>query len=172
MLVGDAELRTLPQPVIARVQGPALAAGASSWRRATWPSRPRGRRSRRRREDRPVLLDADGPARPAVPPKAAMEMLLTGEPISADRALALGLVNRVVPGGPARRGVGELTDAILAASPLTIRIGKAAFYEELGLDEPRPMLGRRTSWSITRAARRPGGDLGLPGEASTEMDGK
>ena len=35
----------------------------------------------------------------AIPAKAALEMLLTGAPISAERALELGLVNRVVPAG-------------------------------------------------------------------------
>ena len=45
----------------------------------------------------------------AVPAKAAMEMLLTGEPISAGRALELGLVNRVVPGGELDAAIAKLT---------------------------------------------------------------
>jgi len=71
----------------------------------------------------------------AVPAKVAMEMLLTGAPISAERALAIGLVNRVVPPDGLDNAIVELTDAILASSSLTLRIGKAAFYDQLGLPE-------------------------------------
>jgi enoyl-CoA hydratase/carnithine racemase len=62
-------------------------------------------------------------------------MLLTGKPISAQRALELGLVNRVVPTGELDAAVQELVDTLLASSPLTIAIGKAAFYDQLALDE-------------------------------------
>jgi enoyl-CoA hydratase/carnithine racemase len=71
----------------------------------------------------------------AVPPKAALEMLLTGKPISAGRALELGLVNRVVPAAGLDAAVQELADAILSASPHTVSLGKRAFYEQLALDE-------------------------------------
>jgi enoyl-CoA hydratase/carnithine racemase len=71
----------------------------------------------------------------AIAPKAAMEMLLTGEPISAERALALGLINRVAPADRLDQAVNELAEPILAASPLTIRLGKAAFHAGLALDE-------------------------------------
>ncbi len=72
----------------------------------------------------------------AVPDKAAMEMLLTGAPIPAERALALGLVNRVVPLDGLDAAVGQLADAIVAASPVAVRIGKRAFYALRDLDEP------------------------------------
>jgi enoyl-CoA hydratase/carnithine racemase len=65
-----------------------------------------------------------------------MEMLLTGKPISARQALAWGLVNRVVPAQMLDEAVREFTDAILAASPLTVRLGKEAFYRQLHLGEP------------------------------------
>jgi enoyl-CoA hydratase/carnithine racemase len=71
----------------------------------------------------------------AIPPKPALEMLLTGQPISASRAFELGLVNRVVAAGELDSAVQEYVDAILAASPLTVRMGKAAFYDQLTLDE-------------------------------------
>src|SRR5262249_42160826 len=63
-------------------------------------------------------------------------MLLTGKPISAQRAWDLGLVNRVAPLQEIDGAVQEYVDAILASSALTIRLGKAAFYEQLALDEP------------------------------------
>jgi enoyl-CoA hydratase/carnithine racemase len=71
----------------------------------------------------------------AVPAKAAMEMLLTGEPISAERALELGLVNRVVPSAELDAGVAKFTDVIISMSPLVVRTGKRAYYEIEGLDE-------------------------------------
>jgi enoyl-CoA hydratase/carnithine racemase len=72
----------------------------------------------------------------AVPAKAAMEMLLTGRPISAQQALAWGLINRAVPAEKLDETVSEFTSAILSSSPLTVRLGKEAFYKGLELDEP------------------------------------
>src|SRR5262249_2242493 len=71
----------------------------------------------------------------AIPAKPALEMLLTGKPISARRAFELGLVNRVVPAADLDAAVSEYVEAILASSPLTVRLGKAAFYDQLALDE-------------------------------------
>ena len=91
-------LRRLPQPVIARVQGVATAAGcqlvaacdlAVAAEEATFAT-----------PGVKIGLFCTTPMVPlvrAIPAKAAMEMLLTGEPISARRAFELGLVNRVVP---------------------------------------------------------------------------
>ena len=71
----------------------------------------------------------------AIAPKAALEMLLTGKPISAQRAWELGLINRVAPLKELDGAVQEFVDAILACSELTLRLGKAAFYEQRTLDE-------------------------------------
>ena len=71
----------------------------------------------------------------AVPAKPALEMLLTGKPISSRRALELGLVNRVVPASGLDEAVKDFADAICMTSPLTIRLGKKAFYEQLGQSE-------------------------------------
>jgi enoyl-CoA hydratase len=59
-----------------------------------------------------------------VGPGRAAEMLLTGEAIAADRALAWGLVNRVVDGTSLRAAVEELVARILAAGPRAIRLQK------------------------------------------------
>jgi len=71
-----------------------------------------------------------------VPAKRAMQMLLLGEPISADEAAAYGLVNRVVPAGEAIGEAHALADRIAAKSPVTVAIGKRAFYDqmEMGLE--------------------------------------
>jgi enoyl-CoA hydratase/carnithine racemase len=71
----------------------------------------------------------------AVGRKKALEMLLTGEPLSAEEALLHGLVNRVV-GEEALPVEGErLARAIADASPLTIAIGKQAFYRQIELGQ-------------------------------------
>jgi len=71
----------------------------------------------------------------AVGRKAAMEMLLTGEMISAARAREIGLVNRVVADAALDDAVAALAAGIAARSPLVLAIGKEAFYRqaELGL---------------------------------------
>ncbi len=130
------KLRRLGQPVVARVQGPATAAGcqlvaacdlAVCAEEATFAT-----------PGVKIGLFCSTPMVPlvrAVPAKAAMEMLLTGKPISARQALAWGLVNRVVPAGQLDDAVREFTDAVVASSPLTVRLGKRAFYRGLEVDE-------------------------------------
>jgi enoyl-CoA hydratase/carnithine racemase len=129
-------LRQLPQPVVARVQGVATAAGcqlvaacdlAVASLEATFAT-----------PGVKIGLFCTTPMVPlvrAVPAKAAMEMLLTGAPITAERALQLGLVNRVVKADELDATVKEFTDAILASSPLVLRLGKRAFYDLLDLSE-------------------------------------
>jgi enoyl-CoA hydratase/carnithine racemase len=70
----------------------------------------------------------------AVGRKAAIEMLLTGEPIEAARACELGLVNRVVPDNRLRSAVDDLARRIAAKSAVTLAIGKEAFYRQAELD--------------------------------------
>jgi enoyl-CoA hydratase/carnithine racemase len=129
-------LRQLPQPVIARVQGPALAAGcqlvaacdlAVAAESATF-STPGVK----------IGLFCTTPLVPlvrAIPAKAALEMVLTGQPISSAQALAWGLVNRVVPADQLDSAIAELIAPILATSPMTVRLGKAAYYGQMHLNE-------------------------------------
>ncbi len=67
--------------------------------------------------------------------KHAMEMLLLGEMVSADDAARMGLVNRVVAAGEALVQAQAMAAIIAAKSPLTLKIGKQAFYaqREMGL---------------------------------------
>lgn len=69
--------------------------------------------------------------------KHAMEMLLTGDLIGAEEALRFGLVNRVVPLEELRTETDKLAASIAARSPLTLKIGKEAFYTqaEMALEE-------------------------------------
>jgi enoyl-CoA hydratase/carnithine racemase len=130
------QLRRMPQPVIARVQGMATAAGcqlvaacdlAVAAESATFAT-----------PGVKIGLFCTTPMVPlvrAVPAKAALEMLLTGRPISARRAGELGLVNRVVPAEELDDAVQEFVDALVASSPDVLALGKRAFYEQLALDE-------------------------------------
>jgi enoyl-CoA hydratase/carnithine racemase len=129
-------LRRLPQPVVARVHGPAFAAGcqlvaacdlAVAAVEATFAT-----------PGVKIGLFCTTPMVPlvrAVPPKPAMEMLLTGEPIVAGQALAWGLINRVVPAERLDDEIAALVKPILAASPLTVKLGKEAFYAQQALSE-------------------------------------
>jgi enoyl-CoA hydratase/carnithine racemase len=65
--------------------------------------------------------------------KPAMEMLLTGEMIDAPTAQSLGLVNRAVPADRVDETVAAFVATIAAKSPLTLAIGKEAFYNQLEL---------------------------------------
>ena len=66
-----------------------------------------------------------------VPRKQAMEMLLTGEPISAVTARNIGLINRVVPAGRERDAAIELAQKVALKSAHTVKLGKAAFYRQV-----------------------------------------
>lgn len=66
--------------------------------------------------------------------KHAMEMLLTGEPITAAQALAWGLVNRVVAPAQLDAEVQSLAARIAARSAAVLELGKAAFYAQSELD--------------------------------------
>ena len=66
--------------------------------------------------------------------KMAMEMLLTGELVDAARAQAIGLVNQVVPEAELDAAVAALAGKISAKSPLTLAIGKEAFYRQAEME--------------------------------------
>jgi enoyl-CoA hydratase/carnithine racemase len=65
-----------------------------------------------------------------VPRKQAMEMLLTGDPVSAKAAQEIGLVNRVVAAGTERDAAMALAEKVALNSAYTIKLGKAAFYRQ------------------------------------------
>lgn len=70
----------------------------------------------------------------AVSAKHAMEMLMLGEPVDADTAHRMGLVNRVVPAAELRATVNALAAKIASKSTLTVKTGKRAFYRQRELD--------------------------------------
>jgi enoyl-CoA hydratase/carnithine racemase len=130
-------LQGIPQPVIAQVHGTATAAGcqlvascdlavaAADARFATPGVR--------------IGLFCSTPMvalSRAVGARRAMEMLLTGEAISAEDALAAGLVNRVVPAAELAAATRALAAKIESSSSYVVAIGKAAFYRQLQMPQP------------------------------------
>jgi enoyl-CoA hydratase/carnithine racemase len=67
--------------------------------------------------------------------RRALEMLLTGTPIDAETAADWGLVNRVVPAADLDAAALDLATRIGSASPLTLKIGKHAFYRQIDLPQ-------------------------------------
>src|SRR5262249_4955167 len=130
-------LRRLPQPVIARVHGPATAAGcqlvaacdlAVGAETATFAT-----------PGVKIGLIFTTPMVPlvlAIPAKPPLELVLTGKRISAPRSFELALVDRTAPAADLDAAVQELVDALLASSASILRLGKAVFYEQMALDEP------------------------------------
>jgi len=59
-----------------------------------------------------------------IPPRVAMQILLTGDPITARRAHEVGLVNEVVPGDQLVDAAGALAERIAANAPLSVRAAK------------------------------------------------
>jgi enoyl-CoA hydratase/carnithine racemase len=146
--------RRLPQPVIARVHGLATAAGCQLVAACDLAVAAEG--ASFATPGVKIGLFCTTPMVPlvrAAPAKPAMEMLLTGKPISAQRAYELGLVNRVVPPDQLDAAVQEYVEAVLASSPLAVRLGKAAFYDQLALDEPAA-YERATEVMTDNALRR------------------
>ena len=67
--------------------------------------------------------------------KRALQMLLTGETIDAQTAVDWGLINEAVPADQLRTRVDALATGIAGASPLTLKIGKQAFYRQIDLPQ-------------------------------------
>ncbi|MGH6990480.1 MAG: enoyl-CoA hydratase [Stellaceae bacterium] len=128
----------LPKPVIARVHGIATAAGCQLV--ATCDLAVASDAARFATSGVNLGLFCSTPMvalTRGVGRKPAMEMLLTGDFISAEEAHRIGLVNRVVPAAGLDEAIAALAQRIAAQSPLTLAIGKEAFYRqaELGLEE-------------------------------------
>ncbi len=129
-------IRRVPQPVIARVHGVATAAGCQLV--AACDLAVAADDARFGTPGVKIGLFCSTPMVPlsrAVGRKRALEMLLTGETIDAQTALSWGLVNRVVPADQLDEAVAELLERLARSSPLTMAIGKEAFYAQVELDE-------------------------------------
>jgi enoyl-CoA hydratase/carnithine racemase len=132
------KIQAVPQPVIAEVQGLATAAGCQLV--ATC--------------DLAIASETAAFATPgvriglfcttpmvaltrAVGRKRAFEMLVTGDAIDAHTAARWGLVNRVVPAAELRAETRRLALRIAEASRFVVELGKAAFYTQIDLEQPK-----------------------------------
>ena len=122
---------TLPKPVIAAVQGVATAAGCQLVASCDLAVASKAARFATPGVDIGLFCSTPMVALSRnVPRKQAMEMLLTGEMISAERAREIGLVNRVVAHGTERAVAIELAQLVASKSAYTVKIGKEAFYRQ------------------------------------------
>ena len=154
-------ITSLPQPVIARVQGAAAAAGcqlvaqcdlavASEVARFTTPGVTWG-----------FFCSTPGVAVGRnISRKRAMEMLLTGDLIDAQKALDWGLVNRVVPAEQLETETLRLARQIAEKPPATTAAGKRAFYQQMDLGVARAydLASQVISSSFAHAEGREGMD--------------
>jgi len=128
-------INAMPQPVIAEVNGIATAAGCQLV--ASCDLAIASKEARFAVSGINVGLFCSTPAVPLsrnLPRKAAMQMLLTGDFISAAEAQAYGLINEVVEAGELKQATPDLAHKIAAKSSHALKLGKAMFYRQLTMD--------------------------------------
>lgn len=131
-------IRELPQPVIAQVQGMATAAGCQLV--ATCDLAIAEEKARFATPGVRIGLFCHTPQVPlsrAIGRKKALEMLFTGQPITAIEAERYGLVNKVVPLEVLGEETLKLAKEIAQASPLTLAFGKRSFYTQIEAEEEK-----------------------------------
>ncbi len=132
------KVQSIPQPVIAEVQGMATAAGCQLV--ATCDLAVASEAAKFATPGVKIGLFCTTPMvalTRAIGRKRAMEMLLTGKAIDAQTAAEWGLVNRVVPADELSSSTRELGVQIASVSSLTVGLGKQAFYAQIDLDQPK-----------------------------------
>jgi len=147
------KIQSIPQPVIAEVQGVATAAGCQLVATCdlalasedAWFATP-GVRTGLFCTTPMVALSR------AIGRKRALHMLLTGEPVDARKAAEWGLINGAVPAADLRGETRKLATKIAEASPLTLAIGKQAFYSQIDLDQPKAYAYAKEIMSLNALA--------------------
>jgi enoyl-CoA hydratase/carnithine racemase len=130
-------IQSIPQPVIAQVHGMATAAGCQLV--ATCDLAVAAEEARFATPGVKIGLFCSTPMvalSRAVGRKKALEMLLTGEPLTAQEARAAGLVNQVVPAADLEATTRALAAKITASSSYVVGLGKRAFYHQLEMSQP------------------------------------
>lgn len=126
-------INQLPQPVIAQVHGIATAAGCQLVASCDLAIAEQGARFATPGVNIGLFCSTPMVALSrSVSQKHAMEMLLLGEMISAERACQMGLINRVVDADQLEQTVQSMAQNIAAKSGHCVRTGKQAFYRQLG----------------------------------------
>ncbi len=132
------KIQSIPQPVIAEVQGTATAAGCQLV--ATCDLAVASEKAAFGTPGVKIGLFCTTPMvalSRAVGRKRALQMLLTGEMIEPATAADWGLVNLVVPADALTAETRKAAEKVASASTLTIGLGKHAFYAQIDLDQPK-----------------------------------
>lgn len=130
-------VQSIPQPVIAQVHGIATAAGCQLAATCDLVVAEEGARFATPGVKIGLFCSTPMVALSrAVGRKKALEMLLTGEPISAQEALTFGLVNRLTSPEALAAETRALADKIAAASAFVVGLGKQAFYQQIEMPQP------------------------------------
>ena len=148
------KLPALPQPVIAEVQGIATAAGCQLVASCDMAVAAEGVRFGVNGVNIGLFCSTPMVALArAIPPRAAFELLVTGEFIDAARARELGLVNRVAPADELTAQAMALAATVAAKLPAAVRLGKRAFHQQarLGLADAYAATGTVMCENMMRA---------------------
>jgi enoyl-CoA hydratase/carnithine racemase len=132
------KVQSIPQPVIAEVQGIATAAGCQLV--ATCDLAVASVEAKFATPGVKIGLFCTTPMvalTRAIGRKRAMQMLLTGEFVDAATAAEWGLINEVVAAGELREASRRMAQKVAEASSLVVAIGKQAFYTQVDLDQPK-----------------------------------
>ena len=155
------DIRACRAPVIARVQGAAVAAGCQLVAACDLAYATEGAKFAVSGVDLGLFCSTPGVALGrAIGPKAAAEMLLTGRFIDAARAAELGLVNRAVPADLLDATIDETAQLIAAKPPEAIALGKRIFARQIEapLDEAYAIAAEGMVDNLAFASARAGID--------------
>ncbi len=152
-------IQNLPVPVIAKVQGLATAAGCQLVAQCDLAVASSHASFGVNGID--VGLFCATPSVPLsrnMPAKQAMEMLLTGEFISADEARVRGLVNRVVPPDSLDSEIDKLVQTLLLKPKEAVAMGKALFYKqrEIGIEAAYQLAGQTMACNMSHPVAQEG----------------
>ncbi len=147
---GGIAQRDFAKPIIAAVNGSALAGGCEIMLSCDLVVAVEEARFGIPEVKRGLVAGAGGLFRlpKRIPPAIALELALTGDPIDAERALAIGLINRVVPADKLMESALELAGTIAANAPLAVRVSKQVMKAGGELPEPE-------AWKLSNDALPP-----------------
>ena len=150
-----ANLQAFPKPSVAAVHGFAFGGGLELALSCDLRVAERGARLGLSEMKLGVLPGAGGTQRlpRLIPPAVAKQMILTGEPIDAERAYALGLVNELAEPGDALATAIDLAGQLAAGAPLALAAGKRLIDEGLPMDLDAAIAYERETVSVLFCSR-------------------
>jgi enoyl-CoA hydratase len=145
--------RERTKPVIAAVDGPALAGGTEIVLACDMVVASTAASFGLPEVKRSLVAAAGGLFRlpRALPPAIAMEVALTGDPITAERAAHFGLINQLVEPGGARAAALALAERVVVNAPIAVRASRRVLVAALAGDDAA--LWKITERAMIEAAR-------------------